>query len=354
MNQERVNRPWTPAPNEAEERVVLDVGQADAHGMRKQFDLTPFTRAIKDVIRAERTILANPYDKHAFGLVVGAAKAMRHFVAQPMPEEVGRVVRHVAHHMAGPMMEHARLSLQLRMHAEHKLIMHPTQTVGLTFSAPTGGTATVTIQNPYQGSGAQTVFRNTLWAITALESGALANTATATGSLFLTSAIWAGHDYVQASRQAVVTGSVSGTGGGTILNGPTNSGWGWYIFASDKRERPHTTFSPWNVQGAGGIVGAIMRETGQVTFTFLNQTGGTVVVPFHVHMKASLCGGPFEPAELIRMFVPFHKQLSAAHSMAQWLPDHFEGAFNEMGHNVKQIQGLEEGLELNPQLFMPT
>lgn len=342
---------WTPPPAERQ-RVLLNV----AGGNGKQFDLSPLTDAVADVVRAERIIHRNPYDKHAMGMIVGASKRARQFLNSPMPEDIGAVVRPIAQHIAGPMMEHARVGLQLRMHAEHKLVMHPTQTLGLTFSAPNGGTATVTVQNPYQGSGATTVFQNSLWAITALESGALANTATSAGSLFITSAVWAGHDFVQASRNAIVTGSISGTGGGTIVNTAAGSGWGWYVFASDKRERPHTTFSPWNVQGAAGIIGAIMRETGQVIFTFLNQTGGTVYVPFHVHMKASLCGGPFQTEHLQRMFVPFHKQLAAAHTMSQWLPSHFEHAFTQhANYTPTVIRGLEEGLEgvLNDDLFMP-
>ena len=77
-----------------------------------------------------------------------------------------------------------------------------------------------------------------IWAITALESGPLM----ATSGLIITSAVFAGHDYVQASKSA-------------IRNWPGNTGragtdgWAFYNFASDKRERPHTTFSPWNLQG---------------------------------------------------------------------------------------------------------
>lgn len=349
---------WSP-PARDRQKVLLDVGAAYNGGKPGgKFDLTPFTDAVDQVVRAEKIIHKNPYDKGAMGMIVGSARAMRNFLAQPMPDDVGAVLRPIAHHIAGPMMEHARVGLQLRMHAEHKMIMHPTQSIGLTFSCPNGGTATVTIQNMYQGSGATGTFQNTLWAITGFESGALANTATAAGSLFVSSLIIAGHDYVGASRSAVVTGSVSGTGGGTIVNTTTGSGWGWYVWASDKRERPHTVFSPWNVQGASGIIGSIMRETGQVTLTFLNQTGGTVYVPFHIHVKASLCGGPFDVDHLTKMFVPFHKQLAAAHTMGQWLPQHFESAFNPSHNSTyhpKAIRGLEEGLEglLNDDLFAP-
>lgn len=348
---------WTP-PVTKKPSVLLDVGATFTQtGKPGKFDLTPFTDAVEAVVRAEKIIHKNPYDKGAMGMIVGASRDMRKFLAREMPADVGAVLRPIAHHIAGPMLEHARIGLQLRMHAEHKMIMHPTQSIGLTFSCPNGGTATTTIQNMYQGSGATGTFQNTLWAITGFESGALANTATAAGSLFVSSLIIAGHDYVGASRAAVVTGSTSGTGGGTIVNTTTGSGWGWYVWASDKRERPHTIFSPWNVQGASGIIGSIMRETGQVTVTFLNQTGGTVYVPFHVHVKASLCGGPFDVDHLTKMFVPFHKQLAAAHTMGQWMPQHFERAFSGENSNYhpKAIRGLEDGLEglLNDELFQP-
>lgn len=342
---------WSAAPK-AREKVVIDV--RGASGGREAFDLTPFVDAIGNVAQAQKIISKNPYDKGAYGLILTAGKDMRNFLNAPMPTEVAAVLRPAMRHMAGPMMESARVAVELRMHAEHKLIMHPTQTFGATFSAPNAGTATFTIQNPYQGSGATTTFAETLWAITAFESGGLVNTATAAGSLFITSLVFAGHDYVQASTNALVKGSVAGTGGGTIVQ-TAAQGWGWYIFASDKRERPHTVFSPWNLQGAAGIIGAIMRETGQVTFTFLNQTGSTVYVPFHVHMKASLCGAPFSAPGMREMFVPYHEQMRAAHRLAQWHPRAFENVFRGIQGAVLQADGNDpvDQYMLNDQLFMP-
>ncbi len=96
-----------------------------------------------------------------------------------------------------------------------------------------------------------------------------------------------------------------------------------------------------------------MRETGQVTFTFLNNTGGTVIVPFHVHMKASLCGGPFKSDHLRKMFVPFHKQLAAAHNLSSWHSNQVQHAFKD--YHERTVDGLDDSLEpmLDDSMYMP-
>jgi len=329
---------WTPKPKDSGEIMV---GTADG----REFDIGPLAKTISKIKNGMAIIARNPWDKYGLAEVVTAGHDLSKWEHEDMPTDVGNIVRPLISHGVYPMLSAAHLAMKLRMEAERHLISKPTQTLGIRLTGAAASTWQVSIQNPYQGSGVAYEMRNALWAITALEGPPLAAAvsvlAAGVGTLYLTSAIWAGHDYVAASRAGIVPGSAAVGGGGNLANLIVPQ-WSASIFAPDKRERKSTTFSPWNLQGAGGILGSIMRETGQVTLAFLNATGVTIDVAFHVHMKASLCGGLFKHEILHQMFVPFHRQLSAAHHLQNFPIGSFRSAWRNT-----PVMGLDD---LDPQV----
>lgn len=335
---------------------IVKVGAASAAAQRSTnddfielggttYDISDVNLAIAKVGEGLKILGKNPYStlpmqriKEARTLLVGAL--------QSMPAPLARIVRPLAAAAAGPMMEAANEAVRLRMQSAHSLMKHPTQTIPLTLDAASGtfganATASFTVQNPYQGSGGAVYNTNGIWAITGLESGALANI----GGLLITSAVFAGHDYVEAALNGIADQSAAGSSGAAAVGG-----WDFSIFASDKRYRDHTVFSPWNLQGAGGIIGSIMRETGQVKFKFLN-VGNTTFAggAFHVHVKASLCGSPFQPDHVQKMFVPWRDQLVRAQQLSQDMPNRFRQAFSN-----DNIRGIEEDVETAMSLPMYT
>lgn len=318
----------------------------------QMYDLGPFFAAIADIGEAEKIAVNNPYSMEPFRKIGRARKVLVGALHQALPANIIPIMRPLVQHAAGPMLDAAREAIKLRMQASHRLMQHPTQTIPLTLdnaSFVPGSTATFVIQNPYQGSGGGVYNTNALWAITGMESGSLAQI----GGLTITSAVFAGHDYVQAA----LNGLQSTTGVGAATG--ASRGWSWSIFASDKRREPHNVFSPWNLQGAAGIIGAIMRETGTVTLSLTNIANLVFTTgfagSFHVHVKASLCGSPFDPQDIHKTFVPFNQQLSASHSLAAHLPNHMQSVFQTLGQQVNQIRGLDTDLEatLEQPFFFP-
>lgn len=237
--------------------------------------------------------------------------------ATQLPPGLRDALRPMMIHAQTKMAEAAKQGIRLRMQAQERLLKRPTQTIPITFNsanftANTG--AQVVLRNPYTGSGV-VYSGQALWAITGLETGALANVGSA--GLKIVQANFAGHDYVNAALAAFV--STAGTANATTqaawstgAPGTIACGWDFAIFASDKRKQADNEFSPWNLQGAAGIIGSIMRETGQVTLGFQNSSGAAFGGTVHVHIKASLCGSPFSDDALRAAYVPMGEQAMAA------------------------------------------
>lgn len=324
---------YKPAPRE------MIVAGTDA----KSYDITPLNimGGIQGIIDAQRLIMKKPGSPEPMRMLAQSEKilvgAMR-----ALPPALHPVFGQMVQTASGPMLEAAKEAVRLRMRSQHELMKHPTQSIPLTLDSATapgtfvaGSTATFVIQNPYIGSGGAMTNAQGIWAITGLESGSLA----AVQGLIVTKAVFAGHDYVEASLNGI--SSTTGTGASSTAGGP--EGWDFCIWASDKRTRDHTVFSPWNIQGSSNIIGSIMRETGTVTLglTNLNNTtfqGGA----FHVHVKASLCGSPFTAENVHKMFVPFNQQHNAALKMSAAMPSAFAGMYEGLAAQNAQIRGLEE------------
>lgn len=281
----------------------------------RSVDVTDVFGAIREMTASQERVKKNPWDADAPKMMFRAHKTLMN--VEKRMADIGQVadlgaVANIARGLvksAKPLYQFAAEAHRLHAKASARLLMHPTQTIPLCFNAgAAANVASFTIQNPYIGSGGGVYNAAGIWAITGLESTNL----TSCTNLRITSAVFAGHDYVSASLNGIQTSS------GNVV---AVKGWGWQIFASDKRERAHTVFSPWNLQGASGIVGSIMRETGTVTLAFVaGAIGGNPLVGdvvFHVHVKASLCGSPFSGEHLAKFFVPWQKQLKAARYMAR-------------------------------------
>lgn len=322
---------------EEKRNSIITVGGQD-------YDLEPIFGAIDKVVSAERQAVANPYSTNPLRMVLEARNVLVGALSRQVPPGLVPILRPIVKNAAGPMVEAARTAIKLRMESANRLMMKPTQSVPLTLDSGTytaGASASASVLNPYLGSGGGMYNVNALWAITGFESGALADIK---GQL-ITKLMIAGHDYVGASLGGIKS----------AVGLAANQGWGWYLFASDKRERAHTTVSPWNVQGAGGVVGSIMRETGQVDIAFRNGSAAAFSGVFHVHVKASLCGSPFKGDALAQTFVPFNRQLAASATLAQHLPSQFANAFRRIGEAAGTLDGLEPALDsvLSDQLFFP-
>ncbi len=304
------------------------------------FDPTPMFAIANAMSATARDAVRNPYSilpHHRFlKLSKELQKVTNLGAAHPNP--IARNLSAVMARNAQGYAEAARQAIKLRMSMGNELMKLPTQTIPLTVTALAAGASIgpFVVQNPYIGSGGAVANSQGIWAITGCESGALINT----GGMLTTSAIFAGHDYVNASL-----GGIQGTNPAAAVT----QGWGWYIWASDKRARPHTTFSPWNLQGAAGIVGSIMRETGTASFTFYNNGTQPFSGVFHVHVKASLCGSPFKASEteVAKQFVPWHQQMAAAARVAHTLPAHLGRMFQgQLPVQLASIRGLEDGYDI--------
>lgn len=310
------------------------------------YDITELNIAggLQMVVDAQRLIKQKPGSPEPMRMLFAADKILVGAM-KALPPALHPVFGPMVQAASGPMMEAAKEAVRLRMRSQHELMKHPTQSIPLTLDSATapgtfvaGSTATFVIQNPYIGSGGAMSNAQGIWAITGLESGALVNVP----GLIITQATFAGHDYVEASLNGIL--STTGTGASSTAGGP--EGWDFCIFASDKRTRDHTVFSPWNIQGSSNIIGSIMRETGTVTLGLRNLNNTTFQGgAFHVHVKASLCGSPFTAENVHKMFVPFNQQHAAATRMAAAMPSHFAGLYNSLQQQNMQLQGLqEEGL----------
>lgn len=309
----------------------------------KPYDITALNimGGIQGIVDAQRMIMKKPGSPEPMKMLVQSEKilvgAMR-----ALPPALHPVFGQMVQTASGPMLEAAKEAVRLRMRSQHELMKHPTQSIPLTLDSATapgtfvaGSTATFIIQNPYIGSGGAMTNAQGIWAITGLESGALA----AVQGLIVTKAVFAGHDYVQASLNGI--SSTTGTGASSTAGGP--QGWDFCIWASDKRTRDHTVFSPWNIQGSSNIIGSIMRETGTVTLALTNLNNATFQGgAFHVHVKASLCGSPFSAENVHKMFVPFNLQHNAAVKMASAMPSAFAAVHQGLMEQQAQIRGLEE------------
>ncbi len=245
----------------------------------------------------------------------------------------------------GPMAEAAKQAVKLRLNAGHRLLQHPTITIPLNVALVTstaGTQASFVVQSPYLGSGGATHNIEAIWAITALETGGLEQTGMS--SSVFTVAKFAGHDYVNAS----LSGIQSSTGAGVVT---ATQGWAFYNFASDKRDRACTTFSPWNLQGGGGVIGSIMRETGVVTLGMGNAgtsaSSTNFVGTVHVHVKASLCGSPWNVNDVHRMFYPWRQQGKYAQKLFHSLPSKADKLFSRLQGEMRRggvygVDGIEE------------
>jgi len=307
----------------------------------RQYDIAPILGGLQLMVDAEKKAKQSPGSPEALKMLAKSEQILVGALRQ-LPPGLHPVLGPMVQAASGPVLEAAKEAVRLRMRSQNELMKHPTQSIPLTLDSATapgtfvaGATATFVIQNPYIGSGGAMTNAQGIWAITGLESGALANVS----GLLVTKAVFAGHDYVAASLNGIQ--STSGTGASSTAGGP--QGWDFCIWASDKRTRDHTVFSPWNIQGSSNIIGSIMRETGTVTLslTNLNNTtfqGGS----FHVHVKASLCGSPFTAENVNKMFVPFNLQHNAAVKMASAMPSAFAALHSGLLAQNAQIRGLEE------------
>lgn len=304
------------------------------------WDPTPMFQVANAMSATARDAVRNPYAKLPFQRFYALSKELNRLsnVGMTHPNPNAKLLSSVMARNAQGYAEAARQAIKLRMAMGNELMKLPTQTIPLTVTALAAGSSIgpFVVQNPYIGSGGAVSNSQGIWAITGCESGALINN----GGMLTTSAIFAGHDYVAASL-----GGIQGTNPASAVT----QGWGWYIWASDKRNRPHTTFSPWNLQGAAGIVGSIMRETGTASFTFYNNGSQPFSGVFHVHVKASLCGSPFKGSEteVAKQFVPWHQQMAAAARVTHTLPAYM-GRIPWEGGNVhlSTIRGLESEANL--------
>ncbi len=315
---------------------------------------------MRKLVMAQKMVLKNPTDAGAAWKLINDGRLQIGAFQQRLPMAVRPILQPMLNAANGPMLEAAREAVRLRMRQSNELMKNPTQSIPLCLDSSTfvpGKAATFVVQNPYIGSGGAMYNSQGIWAVTAIETGALYYNA----GIVFASAIFAGHDYVSASFGGIQSTTGTGAAAGTyvVSSGAATGevrGWPLSMFASDKRFRDHTTFSPWNLQGAGGIIGSIMRETGTVTLGILNNSnnlfpldqagggsgfGGVV----NVHVKASLCGSPFNPDLVQRMFVPFNRQLMASQRLATGLPSQFAPMFHSLSAAQQQIAGLEGDYE---------
>ncbi len=347
---------------------VIEIGSAAPTDERfivnhggKLYNTKPLHEGMRKFVAAQKMVLRNPGDAGAAWKLINDGRMQVGAFQRNMPMALRPVLAPMISAANGPMLEAAREAVRLRMRQSNELMMNPTQSIPCCLDASTfipGSGVTFVIQNPYIGSGGAMYNSQGIWAITAIETGALEYNA----GIVLGQATFAGHDYVAASLGGIA--STTGTGAATVaystgaIAGECR-GWGLAMFASDKRNRPHTTFSPWNLQGAGGIIGSIMRETGTVALGFANNSnlafpldlagGGTGYSGvIQVHVKASLCGSPFNPDLVQRMFVPFNKQLMASQRLSTGLPSAFAPMFASLSAAQQQIAGLENEENIQP------
>lgn len=348
---------------------VIDIGGAAAPTPEKfivsgtdgqRYNTRSLHEGLAKLVAAQKMVLKNPTDAGAAWKLINDGRMQIGMFQQKMPTALHPILRPLVQAANGPMLEAAREAVRLRMRQSNELMKNPTQSIPLTLDASTfvpATAATFVVQNPYIGSGGAIYNSQGIWAVTAIETGALQYNA----GIVFGSAIFAGHDYVSASFGGIQSTTGLGASAGTyvVATGVATGevrGWPLSMFASDKRFRDHTTFSPWNLQGAGGIIGSIMRETGTVTLGIVNNAnvafpldlagGGTGYSgTVNVHVKASLCGSPFNPDLVHRMFVPFNRQLMASHRLATGLPSHFAPMFESLSQAQQQISGLENNLE---------
>ncbi len=292
------------------------------------YDLSNLFDSFGDIKKAMKIAQDNPLSTEPMKLIGHAEQLL---VGMANQQGLHPAIQQIAHPFMkaiGPMAEAAKQAVKLRLNAGHRLLQHPTITIPLNVLLATstaGVQAQFVVQSPYLGSGGATHNIEAIWAITALETGALAQTGMSTA--VFTKALFAGHDYVNAS----LSGIQSSTGAGVVS---ATQGWGFYNFASDKRDRACTTFSPWNLQGGGGVIGSIMRETGTVTLGMGN-TGTTASSSnfcgtVQVHVKASLCGSPWNVNDVHAMFYPWRQQSKYAQKLFHSLPSKADALFNRL------------------------
>ncbi len=93
-----------------------------------------------------------------------------------------------------------------------------------------------------------------------------------------------------------------------------------------------------------------MRETGTVTLGM--GAIGTVATAFegtvHVHVKASLCGSPWNVNDVHRMFYPWRQQSKYAQRLFHSLPSKADALFQRLshemggGHGGMGVRGVDE------------
>ncbi len=324
------------APRAFEPSAKFDVGG-------KVYDLSNLFGSFDAIKQAMDIADKNPLSTEPMRLV---GEAQRMLVGVANAADLHPAIRNIAHpfmQALGPMAEAAKQAVKLRLNASHHLLQQPTITIPLNVlltHATDGQQQTYVIQSPYLGSGGAIHNIEAIWAITALETGGLAQPGF--GSCVFTQATFAGHDYVNASLSGIQSIPVNVGSAAIGVAKPQNRGWGFYNFASDKRERPSTVFSPWNLQGGGGVIGSIMRETGTVTLGMGNiATVSTTdyIGTVHVHCKASLCGTPWNPADVQRMFYPWRQQAEYAQKLYHALPSKADRLFQRM-HQEMGGQGF--------------
>jgi hypothetical protein len=323
--------PQQDAPREFRLAVVdpnrVKVGQAVppqtvTQAELEEVNLTPIIGAFKDLNTAMQISAHNAYDPRAQQAILRARRTLEVVRRSPPPNQawVGAVVEPFAQAL-NLMVPAVREGLRIRVEMAERMLSQPTIAIPLNFDlAPGQESTSIENKNPYLGSGPAN-YDNALWAITAIEtppSFVLGGGCCSPGpNVLITELTFAGHDYVRAGLQGVTnwpgnTGRLAG-----------NQGYPIWMFSADKTYRRATAFRPWNLSGAEGIVGAVMRETGSINIRVRNANAQPCAeCPFLdsiiIHCAASLCGMPWKKENLAKMYYPLAMQAQVALSLGSF------------------------------------
>lgn len=299
----------------------IRVGQALVKEDIEEVNLTPFVGALRDLTAGLQIAAHNPYDLRSHQAVLRANDTIQMLRRNPPPAHmpfVGAVVEPFAQALQ-LMIPAVKAGLQVRVEQGERMLQQPTIAIPVNVDLPPGGaTTSIELKNPYLGSGG-TSYRDALWAITAIEAPPaflLQGCCGPGANVLFTELKFAGHDYVNAGLQGI-TNWPNNQGRGAVRGYPI------WMFSADKTYRRATAFRPWNLSGADGIVGAVMRETGSVNITIQNANSSPCVeCPFLdtiiIYCSASLCGSPWDPKRLSEMYLPLAVQAQAALTLSSY------------------------------------
>jgi hypothetical protein len=331
---------------EPQGRAVIDIGNAE-------YDITPIVQAFDDLSVGATLAARNPMDPRALRAIQAANAKIQLVQRTQLPRQIiqliGPFVRELVRVQSAVSQAH-----KMRVEVGNALMRQPTVPIpiNLALSNVVPDTTDIEIKNPYLGSGGNNA--GAIWAITAFEAGSGENIS---GNALITKLSIAGHDYVPAGL-AGITSWPSNVGRMTA----TRLGIPLWHFANNKFHRHETSWRPWNLGDAAGIVGSIMRETGSVIMRFgwNGGVGTSFNDSLNVLVRATMCGLPFKATDLRDVYLPLAEQAQGAMTLAQYLPITVNKAMAPQGGNVlsnamnNTIRGVEELTQIAPEdmIFM--